>query len=75
LKTYPATSLTISRTKAVRLLRRPFDREMRGLFSRGVVFYCQGKKEGHSAPISWSVSGLDIHFLAVTAATLNEKGL
>lgn len=37
-RTYPETSLTISLTKAVRLLKWPFVREMRGLNSRGVVF-------------------------------------
>ena len=36
--THPATSRTISRTKAVRLLRWPLVREMRGLLSRGVTF-------------------------------------
>ena len=36
--TYPDTSLTISLTKAVRLLRWPLVREMRGLDSRGVTF-------------------------------------
>ena len=38
----PATSLTISRTKAVRLLKWPLVREMRGLRTRGVVFYSVG---------------------------------
>jgi len=37
--TYPETSFTISRTKAVRLLKWPLVREIRGLDSRGVVFY------------------------------------
>lgn len=41
--TYPATSLTTSRTKAVRLLRCPLVRETRGLETRGVVFYNPGK--------------------------------
>ena len=36
--TYPDTSLTISRTKAVRLLKCPLVRDMRD-DSRGVVFY------------------------------------
>ena len=35
----PATSLTISRTNAVRLLKWPLVREIRGLRTRGVVFY------------------------------------
>lgn len=35
----PATSFTISLTNAVRLLKWPFVREMRGLRTRGVVFY------------------------------------
>lgn len=39
--TYPETSFTISRTKAVRLLKWPLVREIRGLDSRGVVFYFQ----------------------------------
>ena len=43
--TYPATSLTTSRTKAVRLLRCPLDRETRGLVTRGVVFCIRGKKK------------------------------
>lgn len=36
--TYPETSLTTSRTKAVRLLRWPLVRETRGLGWRGVTF-------------------------------------
>lgn len=44
-KTYPATSLTTSRTKAVRLLRWPLVRETRGLTTRGVVFYIFHKPE------------------------------
>jgi hypothetical protein len=39
ISTYPATSLTTSRTKAVRLLRWPLVRETRGLETRAVVFY------------------------------------
>jgi hypothetical protein len=37
-RTYPATSLTISRTKAVLLLRWPLVRETRGLTTRASVF-------------------------------------
>lgn len=37
-KSYPETSLTISLTNAVRLLKWPLVREIRGLASRGVVF-------------------------------------
>jgi hypothetical protein len=50
-KTYPATSLTTSRTKAVRLLRWPLVRETRGLTTRGVVFYITAKKDNMSASI------------------------
>lgn len=42
-KTHPATSLTTSRTNAVRLLRWPLVRETRGLTTRGVVFYIPRK--------------------------------
>lgn len=42
--THPATSLTTSRTKAVRLLRFPLVREMRGLRTRGVVFFRSGRR-------------------------------
>ena len=48
--TYPATSLTISRTKAVRLLRRPLDLEILGLETRGVVF-CNGEKKTFSVSV------------------------
>lgn len=36
---YPATSLTMSLTKAVRLLSFPLEREMRGLFWRASTTY------------------------------------
>lgn len=58
--TYPETSLTISRTKAVRLLRWPLVRETRGLATRAVVF-CSRAKDGFlgqrtvlSFPFFWS---------------------
>lgn len=43
LKTYPATSRTTSRTKAVRFERWPLVLETRGLLTRAVVFYKVGK--------------------------------
>lgn len=49
-KTHPATSLTMSLTKAVRLLRWPLVRETRGLTTRGVVFYITTKTRSKSQP-------------------------
>ena len=50
-KTYPATSLTSSRTKAVRLLRWPLVRLTRGLLTRAVVFCTRGKSRHKSARV------------------------
>lgn len=57
--TYPATSLTTSRTKAVRLLRWPLVRETRGLTTRGVVFYTWRRKKSTKCqrPSSASATG------------------
>ena len=41
-ETHPATSLTMDRTNSVRLLRRPFKCDGRGLETRGVVFCSHG---------------------------------
>lgn len=54
-QTHPATSLTTSLTKAVRLLRWPLVRETRGLTTRGVVFCSLTKHPGKSQPVGSSI--------------------
>lgn len=61
-KTYPETSLTMSRTKAVRLLRWPFMRETRGFTERGVTF-CMVKNSLADIPVCEDradIGGVDV---------------